>query len=128
MGCPMSEAKPAPLRVEFDRRLKLEIHRSKITSDACGMAIILRVNCPTSKLSAGSATRRAGWRCTSEPATAFRQEIPEGACCLTPERVFLRQRRCRSGMGNGTLASASPVAHDRQPTTGTPSGSAADGR
>ena len=27
-------AKPAPLRVDFDRRLKLEFHGSRITSDA----------------------------------------------------------------------------------------------
>ncbi len=34
MAYPMGEAKWAPLRVDFDRRLKLEIHGSKITSDA----------------------------------------------------------------------------------------------
>ena len=34
MAYPMGEAKPGPLRVDFDRRLKLEIHGSKITSDA----------------------------------------------------------------------------------------------
>ncbi len=34
MACPMGEAKPGPLRVEFDRRLKLEFHGSKVTSDA----------------------------------------------------------------------------------------------
>ena len=31
---PMGESKSAVLRVEFDRRLKLEFHSSKITSDA----------------------------------------------------------------------------------------------
>ncbi len=34
MAYPMGEAKPAPLRVDFDRRLKLEFHGSRITSDA----------------------------------------------------------------------------------------------
>ncbi len=30
----MGEAKPGPLRVDFDRRLKLEFHGSKITVNA----------------------------------------------------------------------------------------------
>ncbi len=34
MVYPMGEAKLEPLRVDFDRRLKLESHGSKITSDA----------------------------------------------------------------------------------------------
>ena len=34
MAHPMGEARKAPLRVNFDRRLKLEFHGSKITSDA----------------------------------------------------------------------------------------------
>ncbi len=34
MAIPMGEAKTAPLRVDFDRRLKPEFHGSKITSDA----------------------------------------------------------------------------------------------
>jgi hypothetical protein len=33
MAYPMGEAKPAPLRVDFDRRLKLEFHGSDISSD-----------------------------------------------------------------------------------------------
>jgi len=34
MAYPMGEAKPGRLRVDFDRRLKLEFHGDKITSDA----------------------------------------------------------------------------------------------
>jgi hypothetical protein len=34
MAYSMGKAKPAPLRVDFDRRLKPEFHGSKITSDA----------------------------------------------------------------------------------------------
>ena len=34
MAYPTGEAKPGPLRVDFDRRLKVEFHGSKITSDA----------------------------------------------------------------------------------------------
>jgi hypothetical protein len=33
MAHPMGEAKPAPLRVDFDRRIKLEFHGARITSD-----------------------------------------------------------------------------------------------
>ena len=33
MAHPMGEAKPGPLRVDFDRRLKLEFHGSDISSD-----------------------------------------------------------------------------------------------
>ncbi len=33
MAYPMGEAKPEPLRVDFDRRLKLEFHGSDISSD-----------------------------------------------------------------------------------------------
>ncbi len=33
MACPMGEAKLEPLRVDFDRRLKLEFHGSDISSD-----------------------------------------------------------------------------------------------
>lgn len=33
MAHPMGEAKPGPLRVGFDRRLKLEFHGSQISSD-----------------------------------------------------------------------------------------------
>ena len=33
MAYPMGEAKLAPLRVDFDRRLKLEFHGSDISSD-----------------------------------------------------------------------------------------------
>ena len=34
MAHPMGEAKRGPLRVDFDRRLKLEFHDSQISSDA----------------------------------------------------------------------------------------------
>ena len=34
MACALGEAKQGPLRVDFDRRLKLEFHGSRITSDA----------------------------------------------------------------------------------------------
>ncbi len=34
MAYPMGEGKLEPLRVEFDRRLKLEFHGSNVTSDA----------------------------------------------------------------------------------------------
>ena len=34
MAHPMGESKHGGLRVDFDRRLKLEFHRSKVTSDA----------------------------------------------------------------------------------------------
>ncbi len=34
MAHPMGESKRDGLRVDFDRRLKLEFHRSKVTSDA----------------------------------------------------------------------------------------------
>ncbi len=33
MACPMGEAKLEPLRLDFDRRLKLEFHGSDISSD-----------------------------------------------------------------------------------------------
>jgi hypothetical protein len=33
MAHPMGEAKHGPLRVDFDRRLKLEFHGSQISSD-----------------------------------------------------------------------------------------------
>ncbi len=34
MAHPMGESKHGRLRVDFDRRLKLEFHRSKVTTDA----------------------------------------------------------------------------------------------
>ena len=33
MGCATGEAREPPLRVTFDRRLKLEVHGARITAD-----------------------------------------------------------------------------------------------
>ncbi len=46
MGDPVGETDRAGLRVEFDRRLKLEFHGSKVSSDA-GLLTFLNSTTPS---------------------------------------------------------------------------------
>ena len=74
---PAGESRKSPLRVDFDRRLKLEIHGSKITSDAGFLAYrelddALGLTEVARDLFHDSRTGKNGWHGMTGP---FRQSV-----------------------------------------------------
>ncbi len=71
MAYPMGESKQGCLRVDFDRRLKLEFHGSRITSDAGLLAYrelddALGLTALAADVLADSRTGKNGWHALSQ--------------------------------------------------------------